>query len=109
MRFLVDNQLPAALARWLTAEGHDAIHVLDVALAQANDSSVCDFARTQSRVVVSKDEDYLALVLRPDEKVQFVWVRMPNCRNAALLKAFGEALSQTIALLDSGQTVVELR
>ena len=34
MRFLVDNQLPAALARWLTAQGHDAIHVLDVALAQ---------------------------------------------------------------------------
>jgi predicted nuclease of predicted toxin-antitoxin system len=60
VRFLVDNQLPAALARWLTAEGHDAIHVLDIALAQADDSSICDFARAESRVVVSKDEDYLA-------------------------------------------------
>jgi predicted nuclease of predicted toxin-antitoxin system len=25
-----DNQLPAALARWLTAKGHDAVHVLDI-------------------------------------------------------------------------------
>lgn len=25
-----DNQLPAALARWLTAKGHDAVHVVDI-------------------------------------------------------------------------------
>jgi hypothetical protein len=34
---------------------------------------------------------------------------MPNCRKAALLKAFGEALPQIVALIESGQTVVELR
>ena len=27
MKFLVDNQLPAALARWLVARGLDACHV----------------------------------------------------------------------------------
>lgn len=28
MRCLIDAQLPPALARWLTAEGHDASHVI---------------------------------------------------------------------------------
>jgi hypothetical protein len=30
VKFLSDNQLPAALARWLTAKGHDAVHVVDI-------------------------------------------------------------------------------
>ena len=29
MRLLVDAQPPPALARWLTAQGHDAQHVFD--------------------------------------------------------------------------------
>jgi len=39
VRCLIDAQLPPALARWLTAEGHDAIHVIDVGLAQAPDAA----------------------------------------------------------------------
>ena len=40
MRFLVDSQLPPALARWLTAAGHPSEHVADVAMAAAPDQSV---------------------------------------------------------------------
>jgi predicted nuclease of predicted toxin-antitoxin system len=32
MRFLVDAQLPPALARWLAAQGHEAAHVGDLGL-----------------------------------------------------------------------------
>lgn len=30
MRFLIDAQLPVALARWLAAGGHEAAHVGDL-------------------------------------------------------------------------------
>jgi predicted nuclease of predicted toxin-antitoxin system len=40
MRFLVDAQLPAALARWLAAEGHRAEHVADIGLAGALDKEI---------------------------------------------------------------------
>lgn len=31
MRFLIDAQLPAALARWIGAQGHVVEHVHDIA------------------------------------------------------------------------------
>jgi hypothetical protein len=38
MRFIVDNQLPTALARWLSARGvGDAVHVLDIAFASSRE------------------------------------------------------------------------
>lgn len=36
MKFLVDNQLPAALARSIAARGHEGSHVLDVGVAAGN-------------------------------------------------------------------------
>jgi predicted nuclease of predicted toxin-antitoxin system len=40
VRFLVDAQLPPAVARWLTEEGHDAQHVFDLGLHQATDRAI---------------------------------------------------------------------
>jgi predicted nuclease of predicted toxin-antitoxin system len=37
MRFIVDAQLPPALARWLVRQGHEAEHVADRLLATAPD------------------------------------------------------------------------
>lgn len=36
MRFLVDNQLPLALARYLAGCGHEATHVAECGLAKAS-------------------------------------------------------------------------
>ena len=40
MKFLVDNQLPAALARFLTSRGVECRHVLDAGLADASDAEI---------------------------------------------------------------------
>jgi predicted nuclease of predicted toxin-antitoxin system len=39
-RFIVDNQLPTALAHWLRAQGHQADHVLELSLAQSADTII---------------------------------------------------------------------
>jgi hypothetical protein len=52
---LVDAQLPPALARWLTAQGHDADHVFDVALSDSADAVVWEHAIQSSAVIVTKD------------------------------------------------------
>jgi len=42
MRFLVDAQLPPALARWLAAKGQEAEHVGDKEMQGASDTAICD-------------------------------------------------------------------
>ncbi len=109
MKFLVDNQLPVALARFLSSRGHDAQHVLDLQMEEADDSYIWHRAASQSRVLVSKDEDFLHLANRPGATGTFVWVRLGNCRKQVLLAAFERALPALVMALDQGQRVVEFR
>ena len=44
MRFLVDAQLPPALARWLAGRGHTAEHVADLMMAGASDRMISERA-----------------------------------------------------------------
>jgi predicted nuclease of predicted toxin-antitoxin system len=40
MRFLLDMNLPPAVAEWLRSEGHDAIHVLDAKYGDLPDREI---------------------------------------------------------------------
>jgi predicted nuclease of predicted toxin-antitoxin system len=44
MNFLIDAQLPPALARLITALGHNAIHVEEAELLLANDVAIWNYA-----------------------------------------------------------------
>lgn len=46
MRFLVDAQLPPALAHWLSARGHEAVHVGELGMQAATDRVIWDRALT---------------------------------------------------------------
>jgi predicted nuclease of predicted toxin-antitoxin system len=60
MNFLVDDQLPVALARWIALQGHVAIHVLDVSLSGKDDLIIWRFASNAGCIVVTKDQDFQA-------------------------------------------------
>ena len=109
MKFLVDNQLPAALARFLNLRGHDAQHVLDLQMDDADDPDIWNHAAAQGRALVSKDEDFLHLANRPGATGAFVWVRLGNCRKQVLLAAFDRALPALVTALEEGHRVVEVR
>ena len=58
MRFLVDAQLPPALAKFLAAGCHEAMHVGDCGLQDASDGAIWDFASKDGSAIVTKDEDF---------------------------------------------------
>ena len=109
MKFLVDNQLPFALARDLQARGFQCQHVLDVNLADAKDIDICRYAESQDCVVISKDEDFVYHANSSAAKLRVVWVRLGNCRTPALLAAFERAWPELESCLKAGDRIVEIR
>ncbi|MGH7599428.1 MAG: DUF5615 family PIN-like protein [bacterium] len=62
MRFLVDNAVSPFVARGLTANGHDAIHVRDLGMAASPDPPIFELAAQQDRILISGDTDFGALL-----------------------------------------------
>jgi predicted nuclease of predicted toxin-antitoxin system len=62
VKFVVDMPLPPALARWLSVQGHDAVHALDVRLDRAPDAEIILHARQAHRIIVTADLDYPRLL-----------------------------------------------
>ncbi len=56
MKFLVDAQLPPALAAWLVEAGHEAVALREVGLRDASDQEICSFALAKGYIIVTKDE-----------------------------------------------------
>ncbi len=109
MKFLVDNQLPAALARFLAGRGVECQHVLDVGLADATDPEIWEHASRNDCVVISKDEDFLYLANSAGAKARFIWIRFGNCRKKALLAAIESLWPKVEAGLKAGDRIIELR
>jgi len=106
---MVDNQLPPALARFIESQGCEAKHVLDIGLAEASDSQILRFAESEEYVLISKDEDFLHLILRPAATASLVWIRIGNCRKQFLLEAFDRAWPRLLERIESGERIVEVR
>jgi len=104
MRFLVDAQLPPALARWIESQGHSAEHVAIVLTPTELDAAIVRYAKENGAVIVTKDSDFLTLAPPPP----LLLVTTGNIPNQALLALFQDRFSQRVDALADGKAVVEI-
>jgi predicted nuclease of predicted toxin-antitoxin system len=110
MKLLVDAQLPKRLARWLTAQGHDTLHTLDMEQGnRTSDAEIADLACLEERIVVTKDGDFVDSHLvqgRPSKLLLIATGNMTNAELELLMKknlATIESALETSAFVELGR------
>lgn len=109
MKFLVDAQLPPALARWLSGQGHEAQHVEDVGLRDADDGPIWAHALSVGAVILTKDEDFAQRAAHDPTGPVIIWLRIGNATNRALLQWLQPRWPQVVKLLNAGHQLIEVR
>jgi predicted nuclease of predicted toxin-antitoxin system len=110
VKFLIDAQLPPAVAGWLREAGHDAAHVEDVGLREAEDGPIWTHALHTAAVIVTKDEDFAARAARPTKTKPpvIVWLRVGNTTNPVLRTWIEPRLPGIVELVRQGHRLVEV-
>jgi len=108
MKFLIDNQLPSALCRFLSENGHDTVHVFDVGMAKSSDLEISEFASREARAIIARDEDFSVLAAMGQCAASVIWVRFGNCRTKVLLELFSQSLNAILQKLESGDRVIQI-
>lgn len=108
MKLLVDNALSPVVARLLSRAGHDAVHVRELGLADADDEELFARATADGRTVVSADTDFgTILALRGLRKPSVVlWRRATPRRPEQQSPIIASVLEDSREPLEAGAIVV---
>lgn len=108
MKFIIDAQLPPALALFISSLGYEAQHIDDMSVLGASDREIWELAEHISAVIITKDEDFVILrTLNPDGPA-VVWIRTGNTRKAVLLAHMERIFPEIIEQLNNGELLVEV-
>ncbi len=109
MIFWVYAQLPPNLADWLRWTFKvEAYALRELGLRDADDLEIFKRAQQEGIVLISKDSDFVELLLRQQPPPQLLWVTCGNTTNQRLQELFDEVFPQALQLLVEGHVVVEL-
>jgi predicted nuclease of predicted toxin-antitoxin system len=97
------------LASWLNQTFKvEAYALRDLNLRDAEDEQIFQKARQQGIVIISKDSDFVEMVLRLGAPPQLLWVTCGNVTNRRLQSLLTQVFSRAQELLAAGETVVEI-
>jgi predicted nuclease of predicted toxin-antitoxin system len=108
VHFLIDAQLPPALADFLIENGHSASSARDLKLRDAEDEVIWERARVEGMIIVTKDEDFAQMSWRYGAPPQVMWLRIGNATNRALFAWLKPILQEACDALLAGNPLVEV-
>jgi predicted nuclease of predicted toxin-antitoxin system len=109
MIFWIDAQLPPEIAPWLRETFKvEAYALRGLGLRDAEDIQIYQAAKQAGATLISKDNDFVELVLRLGTPPQLLWVTCGNVTNARLKAVFAKIFPEAQTLLAEGRPVIEV-
>jgi predicted nuclease of predicted toxin-antitoxin system len=108
MKFLLDQNLPVVLAKWLVARGHEAEHAKRLGLQEADDLAIMRHAMQTGAIVITKDGDFRHLAGPLPKGPQIVWIRFGNTTNPQLLETWEPLWPSIEQALAAGERLIEI-
>lgn len=106
----IDAHLSPAIAVWITSTfGITSIALRDLGLRDAEDPEIFEAAKAEGVVLITKDSDFVDLANRFGAPPKIIWLRCGNTSNAQLQNILRSTLLDSLELLQSGETLVEIR
>jgi predicted nuclease of predicted toxin-antitoxin system len=97
MKLLFDQNLSHHLVAMLAAEFPGSLHVRQVGLASASDSTVWAYAASQGLAIVSKDSDFQQRATTMGFPPKVIWVRLGNCPTSAVAALLRSRVADLVA------------
>jgi predicted nuclease of predicted toxin-antitoxin system len=108
VRVLVDAHLPKRLSEFLSAHDIESKHTLDLPKMNATpDHEIIRIADEESRIVISKDSDFLDNYILEGSPRKLLIVSTGNINNQNLIRLFEKNLD-TLKLLFEENSVIEI-
>ena len=105
----IDAQLSPHLASWMARKFKVRVRPLkDIGLLHAKDEEIFLSARKAKAIVMTKDNDFLALLERLGPPPQIIWITCGNTANKHLKKILKKNFPQTLQMLKKGEPIVAI-
>jgi predicted nuclease of predicted toxin-antitoxin system len=109
MTIWIDAHLSPSIAAWIVGTfGIPAFALRDLGLRDAEDPEIFEAARTQNVILMTKDSDFVDLVERLGAPPKIIWLTCGNTSNDRLQEILTATLTDVLALLQAGETLVEI-
>ncbi len=105
----LDAHLSPALATWLSDEMRQpAAHLRSLDLRHAKDKEIFSKARNANAMLMTKDADFVDMIMRAGPPPAIIWLTCGNTSNDALKALLKTTLPKAVQLIKQGEPLVEI-
>lgn len=107
MKFLIDVNIPQSVITALTIDGHDILDLKRINLT-AKDTEIIELSQEQSRIILTKDKDFISLTQFPKYQTPTIVIRLQNQQPEHMVKHLLQLLeNQEEEILTKSLTIIK--
>jgi predicted nuclease of predicted toxin-antitoxin system len=103
---ILDAHVPPSLASWIASQYNiECYSAKFLNLCAAEDKEIFKLARERNAIVITKDDDFVSLLIRNGSPPKVIWLTCGNTSKDRLREILSEKLLHALALLEQTDLV----